>query len=136
MKPEPLALTSFCSRIGSPAMKGERAIEPITLFMLSPLSRRIKLLLAVAAGQVCHCRSSSLTDWPRPMSDLATRISAVGNWATGWLGARRIGAARQICRHTAGTNSNGKDDDTGYFHTLHYSHAGTVRLCSLTREHD
>ena len=38
MKPEPLALTSFCSRIGSPAMKGERAIEPITAFMASPLS--------------------------------------------------------------------------------------------------
>ena len=29
MKPEPLALTSFASRIGSPAMKGARAIEPI-----------------------------------------------------------------------------------------------------------
>ena len=83
MKPEPLALTSFCSRIGSPAMNGERAIEPITLFMLSSLSRRIKLLLAVEAGQVCHCRSSALTDWPRPMSDLATRISVVGNWAIG-----------------------------------------------------
>ena len=28
MKPEPSAFTSFCSRIGSPAMNGARAIEP------------------------------------------------------------------------------------------------------------
>ena len=94
MKPEPLALTSFCSRIGSPAMKGERAIEPITPFMPSPLSRRMKLLLAVAAGQVCHCRSSGFTVWPRPMSDLATRTSTVGNWATGCGAARAVSVPR------------------------------------------
>ena len=35
MKPEPSALTSFGSRIGSPAMKGARAIEPATFFMAS-----------------------------------------------------------------------------------------------------
>ncbi len=63
MKPLPLALTSFASRIGSPAMKGARAIEPATVFIASAsLSRRMKLLPAVAAGQVCHCRSSCLTD--------------------------------------------------------------------------
>jgi hypothetical protein len=29
MKPDPSAFTSFCSRIGSPAMNGERAMEPV-----------------------------------------------------------------------------------------------------------
>ena len=78
MKPDPLALTSFGSRIGSPAMKGARAIEPMTSLVASGRSlRRMKLLLAVAAGQVCHCRSSAVTDWPRPMSFFATRTSTV-----------------------------------------------------------
>ncbi len=87
MKPDPSALTSFCSRIGSPAMKGARAIEPATCVVASGRSlRRMKVLLAVAAGQVCHCRSSGLTDWPRPMSALATRTSTVGIWATGSAG--------------------------------------------------
>ena len=35
MKPEPLALTSLASRIGSPAIKGARAIEPATFFIAS-----------------------------------------------------------------------------------------------------
>jgi hypothetical protein len=84
MKPDPSAFTSFCSRIGSPAMKGARAISPTIWVVASGCSlRRMKMLLAVAAGQVCHCRSSGLTDWPRPISDLATRTSTVGSWATG-----------------------------------------------------
>src|SRR6185312_12030439 len=84
MKPDPLALTSLGSRIGSPAMNGERAIEPTIWLAASGCSlRRMKMLLAVAAGQLCHCRSSGLTDWPRPMSDLAMRTSTVGNWTTG-----------------------------------------------------
>ena len=88
MKPEPSAFTSFCSRIGSPAMNGARAMEPVISLMASALlARLMKLLLAVAAGQVCHCRSSGLTDWPRPISDLATRISTVCSCATGWAGA-------------------------------------------------
>ena len=63
MKPEPSALTSFCSRIGSPAMKGARAIEPVTCVVASGRSLRLmKVPLAVAAGQVCHTRSSGLTD--------------------------------------------------------------------------
>ena len=87
MKPEPLALTSFCSRIGSPAIKGARAIEPAIWVVASGRSlRRMKVLLAVAAGQVCHCRSSGLTVWPRPMSDLATRTSTVCSCATGSAG--------------------------------------------------
>ena len=88
MKPLPSAFTSFWSRIGSPAIKGVRAIEPATCVVASGRSlRRIKLELAVAAGQVCHCRSSGLTVWPRLMSDLATSTSTVSNCATGWAGA-------------------------------------------------
>ncbi len=37
MKPEPSALTSFCSRIGSPAMNGARAMEPVISLMASAL---------------------------------------------------------------------------------------------------
>ena len=52
MKPEPLALTSFCSRIGSPAMNGERAIEPAIWVVASGRSlRRMKVLLAVAPAR-------------------------------------------------------------------------------------
>ncbi len=87
MKPDPSAFTSFCSRIGSPAMNGERAIEPVMSLMASARLTRLMKLLADAVGQVCHCRSSALTDWPRPMSDFATRISTVGSCATGAAGA-------------------------------------------------
>src|SRR6266478_2044956 len=60
MKPDPLALTSFGSRIGSPARNGARAIEPETSLVASGRSlRRIKLWLAVAAGHVCHCATGS-----------------------------------------------------------------------------
>ncbi len=84
MKPDPSALTSFCSRIGSPAMKGARAIQPATCVVASGRSpRRMKLLLVDEAGHVCHCRSSGLSEWPRPMSALATRTSTVGIWAAG-----------------------------------------------------
>src|SRR6185312_16682262 len=99
MKPDPLALTSLGSRIGSPAMNGERAIEPTIWLAASGCSlRRMKLLLAVAAGQVCHCRSSGLTDWPRPMSDFATRTSAVGSCATGTVGE---GLSEPLARYAA-----------------------------------
>src|SRR5882757_2266369 len=87
MKPDPLALTSFGSRIGSPARNGARAIEPETSLVASGRSlRRIKLLLAVAAGHVCHWIFSAETDWPRPMSDFATRTSTVCNCTTGSVG--------------------------------------------------
>jgi hypothetical protein len=55
MKPDPLDLISLGSRIGSPAMNGERAIEPVISLKASGRSlRRMKALLAVAAGQLCH----------------------------------------------------------------------------------
>src|SRR5436853_7503299 len=100
MKPEPSAFTSFCSRIGSPAMNGERAIEPVICLMASALlARLMKLLLAVAAGQVCHWRSFGLTDWPRPISDLATRIPTGCIFATGWDGAGA--SSDQLARYAA-----------------------------------
>src|SRR6202171_4973782 len=90
MKPEPLALTSFGSRLGSPAIHGARAIEPALWVVASGRSlRRMKLLLAVAAGHVCHWRASAVTVWPRPMSDFATRTSTVCNCATGSAGGLR-----------------------------------------------
>src|SRR5580704_5365913 len=94
MKPEPVLLTSFCSRIGSPAMTGSRAIEPAIWVGASGRSGFLmKLLLAVADGQVCQAMSSGLTVWPRPMSDLATSTSTVGNCATGSAGAGLVSFA-------------------------------------------
>jgi len=84
MKPEPSALTSFCSRIGSPTMIGVRTIAPVSSLVASGrVSRRMKLLLAVVDGHVCHCRSSGFTVWPRLMSDFATSTSTVASCATG-----------------------------------------------------
>ena len=78
MKPEPSAFTSFASRIGSPATKGARAIEPATWFVASGRSlRRMKLPLDVDAGQLCQIMSLAVSVWPRLMSALATRMSTV-----------------------------------------------------------
>ena len=124
MKPEPSAFTSFCSRIGSPAMNGERAIEPVISLMASALlARLMKLLLAVAAGQVCHCRSSGLTDWPSPMSDLATRISTVWKLRDR-LGRRGLvaGSAGEICGNAASADGDGQDHNACGIHTLHFPH--------------
>jgi len=87
MKPDPAALTSLTSRIGSPAIKGARAIEPAIWVVASGRSlRRMKVLLADDAGQVCHCSSFWVTVWPRPISDLATSTSTVCSCATGSAG--------------------------------------------------
>src|SRR6185369_5813691 len=68
-------------------MKGERAIEPASLLSASGrLPRVMKVELADSAGQVCHCKSSGLTDWPRPISAFATRTSTVCTCATGSAG--------------------------------------------------
>ena len=58
MKPEPLAFTSLASRIGSPATKGTRAIEPERSSMAcGRLFLRMKFPLDALAGHVCHCTS-------------------------------------------------------------------------------
>ena len=124
MKPEPSAFTSFCSRIGSPAMNGARAIEPTIWVVASGRSlRRMKMLLAVAAGQVCHCISSGLTDWPRPMSDLRDQ-NVHGRQLRDRLGRSRlvVGSTRKICGNAAGTDSDGQDDNACGIHTLHFPH--------------
>ena len=101
-------------------MNGARAIEPAMSLMASALRLLMKLLLAVEAGQVCHCRSSGFTDWPRPMSDLATRISVVGSCATGSAAAAgSLRSAGEIGGDAAGTESDGQDDDTSGIHTLY-----------------
>src|SRR4029450_794129 len=69
-----------------PAMNGARAIEPAIWVGASGRSlRRMRLLLAVAVGHVCHCMASAVTVWPRPMSDFATRTSTVCS-VTVWVG--------------------------------------------------
>ena len=123
MKPEPSALTSFCSRIGSPAMNGERAIEPVISLMASGLAGAAdEIALAVAAGQVCHCRSSGLTDWPRPMSDLATRTSTVCKLRDRRRRGLFAGSAGEICGNAAGAEGDGQDDNACGIHTLHFPH--------------
>jgi hypothetical protein len=86
MKPEPSALTSFCSRMGSPVRKGVRASAPTNWFAASGRSlRRMKMLLA-ASGQVCQTRSPGLIAWPNPISAFATSTSTVGSCTTGAAG--------------------------------------------------
>src|SRR3954452_13453184 len=51
MKPDPLALTSLGSRIGSPAMNGARAIEPAIWVVASGRwLRRVEVLLGGEGG--------------------------------------------------------------------------------------
>src|SRR3982074_2610094 len=88
------------SRIGYPQVNGARAIEPGTWVVASGRSlRAIQLVRGVAAVHVCHWRSSGATDWPRPMSDLATRTSAVRNCTTG--SAWRDLLSDPLARYTA-----------------------------------
>ena len=120
MKPEPLAFTSFASRIGSPATKGARTIMPLrfsTAFGRSVL--RMKLPLAVVAGQACQKTSAGVTTWPREMSDFATRISTVSNFGTSTLGAG--GGIRPASQHGGNATccySDSQHNDACGFHTL------------------
>ena len=62
MKPEPLEFTSFASRIGSPATKGARTIMPLRFSIAFGRSvLRIKLPLAVVAGQACQKTSAGVS---------------------------------------------------------------------------
>ncbi|MGY4449101.1 hypothetical protein ACVWZR_003761 [Bradyrhizobium sp. i1.3.1] len=64
------------------------------------LSRRMKALLAVAAGQDCHCRSSGFTAWPSWMSFFAISTSTVGSFsATGRAGAGLL--SKPLARYAA-----------------------------------
>jgi hypothetical protein len=73
MKPEPFARISFCSRIGSPAINGERAIA--LLNSSTALGRDffwMRCALAESAGQACQPRSPGCTALPSAISFLAT----------------------------------------------------------------
>ena len=142
MKPDPLALTSFCSRIGSPARNGARAIEPAISVVASGRSlRRMKALLAVVAGQLCHCVSSGLTVWPSPISDRGDE-HVHGLQICHRRGRSRlvVGPARQIGGDAAGTERDGQDDNACGIHTLHYLRLrrDARRACgvSLSSKHD
>ena len=85
MKPEPLALTSLASRIGSPATNGARAIMPLIFSMASGRpDLRMKLPLRALAGQGCHCRSPGDNVLPMGMSDFATSTSTEATFGMTW----------------------------------------------------
>ena len=80
MNPEPSALTSFCSRIGSPTTKGERATEPFnSSIAFGRAARLMKSGPAAFTGHGCQERFSGVTERPTAMSVLATRISTVSD---------------------------------------------------------
>ena len=94
MKPEPSALTSFCSRIGSPGINGPRAIEPAIWVCASGLlSRRMKALLAVAAGQALPLQVLGLDGLAEPDVGLGDE-DLDGRQLLG----DRAGRARACCR--------------------------------------
>ena len=103
-------------------MNGARAIEPATSLIASAMSvRRMKPLLAVADGQVCHCRSSGLTVWPSPMSDFGDQ-DVDGRQLRNRLRRRRrrVGAPGEIGCDAAGAERDHQDDNACGIHTLYY----------------
>ena len=69
-------LISFCSLIGSPAMKGARATAPERLVGASGWALRVmRPGVTPSTGHCCHLRSSARTESPRLMSVAATRTS-------------------------------------------------------------
>ena len=124
MKPEPLALISLASRIGSPAENGARAIEPASSLMASGWSLlRMKFALAAAAGQVCQRRS-----WRRstvPDADVGLGDQHVDGFELGDRRGRRFGRllvdrAGEQRGNAAGGEGDDKHNDTRGFHTLHF----------------
>ena len=124
MKPEPSALTSFCSRIGSPAMNGERAIEPVISLMASAL---LAAADEVAAGgrrrpglPLQIVRLDRLAE-----ADVGFRDQNVDGLAAARPAGRRgrfVGPAGEICGNAAGAESDGQDDNACGIHTLHFPH--------------
>ena len=124
MKPEPLALTSFCSRIGSPAMNGARAIEPaISVVAFGPF-------VAADEGVARGRRRPGLPLHVFGLDRLAEADVVFGDEDVHGLqlrdrfGRRRlvVGSARKICRNAAGADSDGQDDNACGIHTLHFPH--------------
>jgi hypothetical protein len=119
MKPEPLALTSFGSRIGSPAMKGARAIEPAISLIASALVAADE---TVAGGRGRPGLPLQILGLDRlAEADVGFRDENVHGLQ---LRDRRrgagfvVGSAREICGNAAGTESDGQDDNACGIHTL------------------
>ena len=122
MKPEPLALTSFCSRIGSPAMNGARAIEPtISLDGLGPVLLANEaaartgfgpgLPLQVFGGDGLAETDVILGHQRRPSSEFADGCDGAA--------ASLSHTARKIGGNAAGTNAiRSRTDNSGGVHTL------------------
>ena len=118
-------MTSLGSRIGSPAMKGERAIEPVESAWWRPdaRSRRMKLLLAVRRrpGLPLHVvRGDRLAE-----RDVGLRDQDVDGRRAGDRAERArllVGSAREIGGNAAGADSDGQDDNACGIHTLHFPH--------------
>ena len=111
MKPEPSAFTSFCSRIGSPAMNGERAMEPVISLMASALlARLMKLLLDGVAKADIRFGNENI-------DGLKLRDR---------LGRRRlvVGPAGEICGNAAGADGDGQNHNAC---GIHYASLSTLR---------
>ena len=141
MKPEPLALTSFCSRIGSPAMKGERAIEPAISLMASALLARLTRLLPARRRPCLPLQVLGLHRLAEPDVGLRDqnlhRRQLHDRFGHGLRFIFR--ATGEIGGDTAGTQGDDQNDDTCDIHTLYYSYAGTPQLHgndSHPRRHD
>ena len=122
MKPEPLAFTNLASRIGSPATKGARAIEPDSFSMaLGRSLLRMKLPVAALAGQSCHCTSPG--DTVLPIGDVGFGDEDLDR---GDFGRRRGLDLRRLFRtagqhggNATGCDGDGQHNKTRGFHTLH-----------------
>jgi hypothetical protein len=112
MKPEPLALTSFGSRIGSPAMNGARAIEP------ENLGRCIRAIVAADKAVARSRRRPRLPLQSVGGHSLAKTDVGLGNENVHGLQRDRFGGGRPVAQPTreiggnaAGKESDGQDDD-------------------------
>jgi hypothetical protein len=113
MKPDPLAFTSFWSRIGSPAISGSRAIEPTSWVAASGRSgRRMKLLLAVAFG--LDVLAETDVGFRHQHVDRRQLHDRLGRHHFGRLGA----AAGKVGGDAPGAERNAQDDNTCGLHTL------------------
>ena len=122
MKPEPSALTSFCSRIGSPAMNGERAIEPVNSLTASALLAR---LMKLPGRRLRPCLPLQIVRFDR-LAETDVRFCdqnfdrwKLRNWRRRGFFA---GSAGEICGNAASAEGDGQDDNTCPIHTLHFPH--------------
>jgi hypothetical protein len=82
--------------------------------------RRMKLLLAVAAGHVCHCRSSGVTE--ADVGLCYQNVDCLELRDRFGRGSLVVGPARKIRGNAAGTDSDGQDHNACGIHTLHFPH--------------